>query len=107
MALKRSFLVIGAVVLGFLLSLEVGELVAAEVAGVSLPDEVVLESTGEKLVLNGVGVRKKFVVKVYVGALYLPSNSGLTARCWERCRARISTRPFSRCGSAASPRTRA
>jgi hypothetical protein len=47
---------------------------AATVAGVSVPDQVTLEESGEKLVLNGAGVRKKFIIKVYVGALYLPAK---------------------------------
>ena len=41
---------------------------ALEVAGVSLPPTI---SAGQGiLTLNGAGVRKKFLVKVYVGALY-------------------------------------
>lgn len=47
---------------------------AATVAGVSVPDRVTLQESGEELVLNGAGVRKKFVIKVYVGALYLPAK---------------------------------
>ena len=47
-----------------------------EVEGVSLAQEIVLDETGETLVLNGAGVRKKFVVKVYVAALYLEEKSG-------------------------------
>ena len=40
-----------------------------EVAGVNIAPTV---SAGQKtLVLNGTGIRKKFVIKVYVGALYL------------------------------------
>ncbi len=40
-----------------------------EVAGVNVAPTV---SVGQKsLVLNGAGIRKKFVIKVYVGALYL------------------------------------
>jgi len=76
MALRRAVSVVGVVALGFLLCLEVTDLAAAEVAGVKLPEQVVLEGGGGKLVLNGAGVRKKFVVKVYVGALYLPEKSG-------------------------------
>lgn len=41
-------------------------------AGVRIP-EAVTASNGERLVLNGVGIRKKFFIKVYVGALYLPA----------------------------------
>ena len=42
---------------------------ATEVAGVLVPETASLDS--DQLVLNGAGVRKKFFVKVYVGALYL------------------------------------
>ena len=45
---------------------------AATVAGAKLEDSVTVNN--QKLVLNGAGLRKKFVVKVYVGALYLPSK---------------------------------
>jgi hypothetical protein len=41
-------------------------------AGVNLADSV--NVNGQTLVLNGTGVRTKFVVKVYVGALYLPAK---------------------------------
>ncbi len=46
---------------------------AGTLAGVTLPDTVQIGST--KLVLNGVGLRKKFVVKVYVAGLYLEQKS--------------------------------
>jgi hypothetical protein len=47
---------------------------AGELAGVTLPDSV---SAGDTtLVLNGMGLRKKAIFKVYVGALYLPAKSG-------------------------------
>jgi hypothetical protein len=42
---------------------------ATTVAGVKVPDTV--DAGGHKLVLNGAGLRKKFVIKVYVGSLYL------------------------------------
>lgn len=41
--------------------------------GVTLPRRISVE--GHDLVLNGAGLRKKFIVKVYVGALYLPAPS--------------------------------
>ncbi len=46
---------------------------AVEVAGVKVPDSVAVD--GKVLRLNGAGVRKKFIVKVYVGALYLAAAS--------------------------------
>ena len=49
------------------------ELRPAELAGVNLPDTV--QAGGAKLVLNGLGLRKKFVVKVYVAGLYVERKS--------------------------------
>lgn len=46
---------------------------AALLAGVTLPDTVRFGST--RFVLNGVGLRTKFVVKVYVAGLYLVQKS--------------------------------
>lgn len=55
-----------------------GSLAARELAGVSLPDTI---QVGEaKLVLNGMGLRKKAVFKVYVGALYLTQTSSDPAK---------------------------
>ncbi|HYI10446.1 MAG TPA: chalcone isomerase family protein [Thermoanaerobaculia bacterium] len=45
---------------------------AATVGGVQIEDTI--SAGGQNLVLNGAALRKKFVVKVYVGALYLPSK---------------------------------
>lgn len=45
---------------------------AVELAGVTLAPTATL-TDGSVLVLNGAGVRKKFFVDVYIGALYLPS----------------------------------
>lgn len=46
---------------------------AREVAGVTLPDTTTVE--GKTLRLNGAGLRKKVVFKVYVGGLYLENPS--------------------------------
>lgn len=43
------------------------------VAGVTLP--ATADVGGKTLVLNGVALRKKVIVKVYVAGLYLPANS--------------------------------
>ena len=48
-------------------------LFAAEVAGVKMPDTVTAE--GKTLKLNGAGLRKKVVFKVYVAGLYLETPS--------------------------------
>ena len=46
---------------------------AATLAGVTLPDST--QVAGKTLVLNGLGLRTKFVVKVYVAGLYLEQKS--------------------------------
>ncbi len=51
-----------------------GASLAAEVAGVSLPDKITL-ADGSQLKLNGAGVRKKFFVTVYAGGLYVSKRS--------------------------------
>lgn len=48
-----------------------------EIAGVSVP--AALSSGGQELVLNGAGVRTKFIVKVYVAALYATEKSSVAA----------------------------
>jgi len=45
----------------------------ASLAGVTLPDSAQVGST--TLVLNGLGLRTKYMVKVYVAGLYLPQKS--------------------------------
>ena len=46
---------------------------AAEVSGVRFPDSATV--AGKELVLNGLGVRTKFIVKVYATGLYLPEKT--------------------------------
>jgi len=48
-------------------------LYAASLAGVTLPDTA--QIGGRTLVLNGLGLRTKYMVKVYVAGLYLPQKS--------------------------------
>jgi len=43
---------------------------AREFGGVQFPDKVALPDTTKTVQLNGVGYRKKFFIKVYIGALY-------------------------------------
>lgn len=53
----------------FILAVAGGSLSAAELAGVSLQDSITVDGT--RLTLNGIGLRTKFMVKVYVAGLYL------------------------------------
>ncbi len=46
---------------------------AGSLAGVTVPDEVTV--SGSPLVLNGLGLRERFMFDVFVGALYLPSRT--------------------------------
>jgi hypothetical protein len=48
-------------------------LLGASLAGVTLPDTV--EVGGTSLVLNGMGLRSRFIVKVYVGGLYVEQKT--------------------------------
>lgn len=50
---------------------------AATVGGVNIADTASVN--GQNLVLNGAGLRKKFVIKVYTGALYLPAKQSNAA----------------------------
>jgi hypothetical protein len=44
--------------------------IAAEVEGIRIEDNIILPG-GPSLVLNGAGVRTRFLFRIYVGALYL------------------------------------
>lgn len=62
-----------AIVLVLLASLSAGSLFAASLAGVTLSDTQSV--AGKNLVLNGLGLRTKVFVKVYVAGLYLEQKS--------------------------------
>lgn len=66
--MKKSLMIAAVLVLAF------GSLaLAADVAGVSVPDTVTVD--GKVLKLNGAGLRKKMMFKVYVAALYVETPS--------------------------------
>lgn len=56
-----------------LLSLPVS---AHKVGGVEIPDTLTVSQHDTRLVLNGAGIREKFFLDIYVGALYLPAATG-------------------------------
>jgi len=64
----KKLLVIGII---FLL---IPSIQAAELSGVFIKDQVIAEN-GETLLLNGVGLREKLWVDVYVGSLYLVTKT--------------------------------
>ena len=45
---------------------------ALQVGGVDVPEKVTVAGYPQPLLLNGAGMRSKFFIDVYVGALYLP-----------------------------------
>ncbi|MCP4493551.1 MAG: chalcone isomerase [Gammaproteobacteria bacterium] len=51
---------------------------AAELSGVTVSDSVVVKN-GNTLILNGLGLREKFWVDVYVGSLYLTAKTNQVA----------------------------
>lgn len=48
---------------------------AVEIKGVLIPDNARIETVDRVLQLNGAGIRKKFFISVYIGALYLTEKS--------------------------------
>ncbi|HEY9198971.1 MAG TPA: chalcone isomerase family protein, partial [Gammaproteobacteria bacterium] len=44
---------------------------ALELSGVTVHDSVQTHADGSALLLNGAGVRRRFFMDIYVGALYL------------------------------------
>lgn len=55
---------------------------AAEVGGVKLDDK--MSVGGQELVLNGAGIRTKFMFKVYVGSLYVPAKATTAAAVYAK-----------------------
>ncbi len=62
-----------ALTFAFLLAFAATPAAAKELAGATMPDTVTV--AGKTLKLNGMGLRKKAVFKVYVGGLYLEAPS--------------------------------
>jgi len=62
-----------AVILFLIALLSSPVLLSMEIAGVNVPDSITAGKT--KLILNGAGTRKKFFMKMYVGALYLTERN--------------------------------
>ncbi len=72
MYIKSSILLLG-LLMG--LALSSFTVTAMEIEGVEIPDTLTLPNTDTTLILNGAGVREKFFLDIYIGALYLESRS--------------------------------
>lgn len=47
---------------------------AIKIADTDIPDTLITDKAEPALVLNGAGIRKKYFMKIYIGALYLPAR---------------------------------
>ena len=47
---------------------------AATINGTEIPDTLTLPNSGTELLLNGAGIRQKFFMDIYIGALYLETK---------------------------------
>lgn len=72
----RAFIVAALVAVG---SLSGGSAWAQVVEVANVKYEPTVDLAGQKLLLNGAGIRYKFVVKVYTAGLYLAHKAGTTA----------------------------
>ena len=52
-----------------------GTVFALEIENVKLPDSITSTNSGTTLILNGAGIRTKFIFNIYINALYLESKS--------------------------------
>lgn len=66
-----------ALLLALLIALPAAQ--ALELAGVSMEETVKTHADGIELKLNGAGIRQRFFMDIYVGALYLPQPARDTA----------------------------
>ncbi len=48
---------------------------AVTIEGIEIPDTFTQANGGRALLLNGAGIRKKFFMDIYIGALYLPAQT--------------------------------
>ena len=73
----------------FLMTLCIASLpaLAADVGGVKLDDKITLG--GQELILNGAGIRTKFMVKVYIGSLYVPAKVTTAAAVYAKAPRRV------------------
>ena len=75
--MKRVMMVMVLVVVAALIA-SAENIHAREVKGVEFPETVTF--SGKTLTLNGVGIRKKLIISVYVGGLYLERPTGDAAQ---------------------------
>lgn len=62
------------IILFLSLTFIVSPVLAIKIADTDVPDTLITDKNESALVLNGAGIRKKFFMKIYIGALYLPAK---------------------------------
>ncbi|MCB1213941.1 MAG: chalcone isomerase family protein [Deltaproteobacteria bacterium] len=78
----------------FLIILFTSPVLAAELAGVTLPDQLKVDE--QILQLNGLGLRKKAFIKVYVAGLYLPEKEASAKKILSKDQSRYVVMHFVR-----------
>ncbi len=63
------------ITLMFCFSVFATPVMAKQVEDIDIPDSYTFTNSDTKLVLNGAGVREKFFLDIYIGALYLPAET--------------------------------
>jgi hypothetical protein len=56
---------------------------AQTVAGIDIANNITLTGSAKKLVLNGAGIRTKFIFDIYIGALYLEQKQNTPAAIYQ------------------------
>ncbi|MDX2456661.1 MAG: chalcone isomerase family protein [Gammaproteobacteria bacterium] len=64
-----------AIILLFCLFIANSPIMAKEVEGIAIPDTLAFANIDSSLLLNGAGIREKFFLDIYIGALYLPART--------------------------------
>ena len=61
--------------LAILIMISTNAVHALQISGVDIADNYEVPGSEVQLVLNGAGIRKKFFMDIYIGALYLPATT--------------------------------
>lgn len=69
---------------------------ARDIDGIMIPDTLTLAGESQPLILNGAGYRKKFIIKVYIGALYLTQPSDQAEKILDSSAPRVMRMVFLR-----------
>ncbi len=69
---------------------------ARDLDGVNIPDNLIVAGEKAPLLLNGAGYRKKFFIKVYIGALYLAQPASQAKTILDANSARVMRMHFLR-----------